>query len=420
MNLLSTYDRFKQVYPAAAGLAISRETAFAFAAKNGLPTKQNEDWHYTSVKVLADVRFMPSAFNPVSASASTLGSIQAKLNNEFCNLIFFNGVYEPRLSDQLPSGVFLEDAVLFPRNFDDTFDALNCAYQVKPYLLKVPTEASVDKPVNFLFFSSVEGGPALMSHPRIQIEVGNRSSISIIESFYGASGVSYFVNSIMDLQVGESARVTYVRAQCESDNGINIGRSRIQVGQNANLEFLSFSTGAGLSRHSLSVNLNGPGSNSEILGVYKVSAKQHLDNTTSINHFVGHCSSNQLYKGILDDESRSVFSGKVFIQKNAQKASSAQLNKNLLLSSKAEADSKPNLEIYADDVKASHGSTVGQLNREEVFYMQSRAISKEKAIAMLSKGFLTEVVYKVTNDKVRSWLLRELEQVFEGPKKGGN
>ena len=102
MNLLSTYDRFKQVYPAAAGLAISRETAFAFAAKNGLPTKQNEDWHYTSVKVLADVRFMPSAFNPVSASASTLGSIQAKLNNEFCNLIFFNGVYEPRLSDQLP------------------------------------------------------------------------------------------------------------------------------------------------------------------------------------------------------------------------------------------------------------------------------------------------------------------------------
>lgn len=420
MNLLSTYDRFKQVYPAGEALAISRETAYTFAMKNGLPSRKNEDWHYTSVKVLADVPFMPSAFNPIPASENTRRLIQSKINREFCNIIFFNGVYDSSLSDKLPSGVSLREISHHPQHFDDSFDALNGAYQISPYTLEVQSETSVEKPVNFIFYSSADGGPALMSHPRICIEVGKRASVSVIESYYGTEGVSYFVNSVMDFQIGESARATYVRLQSESENSINIGRSRINVAQNANLEFLSYATGAGLARHTLNVNLNGSGSNSEILGVYKVTGKQHVDNTTSINHLIGNCNSNQLYKGILDGESRSVFNGRVFIQKDAQKANSAQLNNNLLLNSKAEADSKPNLEIFADDVKASHGSTVGQLNRDEVFYLQSRAIPKEKAIALLSKGFLFEVIYKISDEAVRSWLVRELENTFKSTKTIGS
>ncbi|HEY1080271.1 MAG TPA: SufD family Fe-S cluster assembly protein, partial [Bdellovibrio sp.] len=158
--------------------------------------------------------------------------------------------------------------------------------------------------------------------------------------------------------------------------------------------------------------LKGAGSDSQILGVYAVQGSQHVDNTTLIDHAVGECNTTQLYKGILDGESRAVFCGKVLIRKDAQKANSAQLNNNLILNTKAEADSKPSLEIYADDVKAAHGSTVGQLNKEELFYLQSRAIPKAKAVPMLSYGFLSEVIYKLSDEKTQKWLSRHLDEVF--------
>lgn len=412
MNLLSTYDRFSQTYPAEGALAGFRQAGYDYAVHKGLPTKKDEEWHYTSVKVLGEVNFMPSAFNPVEPSHETILAIKNFLNPSFTNVVFFNGVLNKTLSEELPSGFSLRELSEYPNHFDDTFDALNGAYLAKPFVLSLAKETSVKKPVNFVFFTSVEGGPALMVHPRIRVEIGARSSVKILESYYGRAGVSYFVNSVFDLQVGESAQVTYVRVQGESENAINIGRTRIHVGKNANLESLAFATGAGLSRHSLEVCLKGPGSNSQILGVYAVQGSQHVDNTSLIDHEVGECNTNQLYKGILDGESKAVFCGKVLIQKGAQKANSAQLNNNLLLSSKAEADSKPSLEIFADDVKAAHGSTVGQLNREELFYLLSRAIPKSKAIPMLSYGFLSEVIYKISDESIQKWLSRHLDEAF--------
>lgn len=412
MNLLSTYDRFSQVHPAEGALAAFRQAGYDYALHKGLPTRKEEDWHYTSVKVLGEVNFMPSAYNPVEPSHDTIMMIKTHLNPEFTNIVFFNGVLNRTLSAELPAGFTLRELSEYPNHFDDTFDALNGAYLAKPLNLVVEKETSVEKPVNFVFFTSVEGGPALMVHPRLRVEVGARSSVRLLESHYGAQGVSYFVNSVFDLHVSESAHVTYVRVQGESNSAINIGRTRIQVEKNAHLESLAFATGAGLSRHTLEVKLNGAGSHSEVLGVYAVQGSQHVDNTTLIDHAVGGCETNQLYKGILDGESRAVFCGKVLIQKEAQKANSAQLNNNLLLSGKAEADSKPNLEIYADDVKAAHGSTVGQLNREELFYLLSRAIPKEKAISMLSYGFLSEVIYKISDETIQKWLSRHLDEAF--------
>ncbi|XGC81011.1 Fe-S cluster assembly protein SufD [Bdellovibrio bacteriovorus] len=413
MNLLSTYDRFSQAYPAEGALASFRQAGYDYALHKGLPTRKDEDWHYTNVKVLADVNFMPSAFNPVEPSHDTILEIKKILNPEFTNVVFFNGVLNKTLSSELPHGFTLRELSEYPNHFDDTFDALNGAYLAKPFVVALAKETSVEKPVNFVFFTSVEGGPALMVHPRIRVEVGARSSVRILESYYGKAGVSYFVNSVLDLQIAENAKVSYTRVQAESENAINIGRTRIHVAKNATLESLAFATGAGLSRHSLEVLLTGPGSNSEILGVYAVKGSQHVDNTSVIDHQVGDCNTNQLYKGILDDESRAAFVGKVLIQKGAQKANSAQLNNNLLLSSKAEADSKPCLEVYADDVKAAHGSTVGQLNREELFYLQSRAIPKSLAIPMLSYGFLSEVIYKISDDSIQKWLTRHLDEAFK-------
>lgn len=412
MNLLSGYEKFSQTNPAQGALASFRQAGYDYAMKKGLPTRKDEDWHYTSVKALAEEEFLASAVKPFEPSHETLTVIRQKLNPEFTNLVFFNGVLNKTLSADLPSGVTWHETESYSAGFDDSFDALNGAYVTKPLFLSVARETSVEKPVNFVFFTSAEGGPAMMVHPRISVQVGSRSSVRLLESHYGSAGTTYFVNSVFDLHVEDSAKVTYVRLQADSAGAFNVGRTRICVEKNATLESLAFATGAQLSRHSLDVLLNGPGSNSEILGVYAVRGDQHVDNTSLINHKVGECNTNQLYKGILDGESKAVFCGKVLIQKGAQKANSAQLNNNLLLSGKAEADSKPCLEIYADDVKAAHGSTVGQLNREELFYLQSRAIPKEKAIPMLSYGFLSEVIYKLSDETIQTWLSRHLDEAF--------
>ncbi|WP_413559353.1 Fe-S cluster assembly protein SufD [Bdellovibrio sp. HCB209] len=412
MNLLSTYDKFSQAHPAKGALATFRQAGYDYALKKGLPTRKDEAWHYTSVKVLADNSFLPSALNAVAPSHDTMVAIKKAINPEFTNLVFFNGVFNKTLSSDLPQGFTLGEIAEYPKQFDDTFDALNGAYSETPFVLSLAKETSVEKPVNFVFFTSNEGGAAVMVNPRVRLEVGARSSLRVLESHYGMAGTSYFANSIFDLQVGESAKVIYVRVQAESLNAVNIGRTRISLGKFANLESLAFSTGAQLSRHNLDLVLTEKGSTSEVLGIYAVQGTQHVDNTTLIDHAVGECATHQLYKGILDGSGRSAFNGRILIRKDAQKADSSQLNNNLLLSNKAEADSKPSIEVYADDVKAGHGSTVGQLNKEELFYLLSRAIPKDKAIAMLSYGYLSEVLYKVSDDGIQKWLTQHLDEAF--------
>ncbi|QDK36240.1 Fe-S cluster assembly protein SufD [Bdellovibrio sp. NC01] len=407
MNLLSGYDKFNQANPANAALAAFRQAAFDYASKKGLPTRKDEDWHYTSVKSLTEKDYALSA--KTEPSADSLVELKKLLNPAFTNVVFVNGVLNKSLSSDLPAGFTMREPSDYSEVFMDTFEALNAAYTAKPMVLNLAKETSVEKPVNFVFYTDAD--TAVMTHPRIRLDVSARSSVKVLESYYG-KGANYFVNSLFDLHIGDNANVTYVRVQSEAETAINIGRTRITVGKDANLQSLALATGAGLSRHSLEVLLKEKGSNSDILGIYAVKGTQHVDNTTVIDHQVGECNTNQLYKGILDDSSRAAFSGKVLIQKDAQKANSAQLNNNLLLSSKAEADSRPSLEIFADDVKAAHGSTTGQLNREELFYLLSRAIPKDKAIQMLSYGFLSEVVYKISDDSIQHWLTRHLDEAF--------
>lgn len=411
MSLFSSYEKLSKQSDGTA-LRAFRQKAFEFASAKGLPTRQDEDWHYTSVKLLNETEYTASSPEGFLPPHELFVEVKKFLNPDFTNLVFFNGVFNRTLSDEIPKTFKMEPSKNWAAEFTDTFDALNAAYLTQSWDLEVSPETSVEKPVNVVFFCSNMDGVATMVHPRLNISVGKRSSLRLLESYYGATSGAYFVNGVTNLHVGESAKATYIRLQNEPVNAVNIGRTNIQVAANANLESLSYATGARLGRHSLNVVLSGTGSHSEVLGLYSVSGNQHVDNTTTIDHAVGACDTNQLYKGILDGESRAVFNGKVLIRKDAQKANSAQLNNNLLLSQKAEADSKPNLEIYADDVKASHGSTVGQLNAEEIFYLQSRAIPKEKAIPMLSYGYLSEVIYKISDENIQHWLTRHLDEAF--------
>lgn len=411
MSLFSSYEKFSKSSPADAALAAFRQSAFEFAQNKGLPTRKDEDWHYTSVKLLGETDYTASTAEGFLPAHELFVDVKKFLNPEFTNFVFFNGIFNRTLSDETPKTVKFEPSKNWQTTFADAFDALNGAYLTQSWDLEIPAETSVDKPVNFVFFTSNSEGLALMVHPRLNIKVGKRSSVRVLESYYGTAG-AYFVNAVTNMVVGENAKATYVRVQNEPTTAVNIGRTNISVEAHANVECLSYATGARLGRHSLDVVLKGMASHTEVLGVYAVSGDQHVDNTTSIDHAVGACDTNQLYKGILDGSSRAVFNGKVLIRKDAQKANSAQLNNNLLLSRNAEADSKPNLEIYADDVKASHGSTVGQLNAEEIFYLQSRAIPKEKAIPMLSYGYLSEVIYKLSDDDIQKWLSRHLDEAF--------
>lgn len=413
MSLFSSYEKFSKSSPADGALLAFRQAGFDYAQNKGLPSRKDEDWHYTSVKVLGESEFTPSTAEGFLPPHELFVEVKKYLHADFTNFVFFNGVFNHTLSDQAPKEVKITPSSQWATEFADVFDALNGAYLTQAWDVEIPAETSVEKPVNFVFFTANSDGLSTMVHPRLNIKVGKRSSVRFLESYYGSAVAAYFVNPVTSLRVAESAKVTYVRLQNEAKTGFNIGRTNISLEGNAHLESLSYSTGARLARHSLNVELIGAGSHSEILGLYAVSGDQHVDNTTVIDHAVGACDSNQLYKGILDGESRAVFNGKVLIRKDAQKANSAQLNNNLLLSQKAEADSKPNLEIHADDVKASHGSTVGQLNAEEVFYLQSRAIPKEKAIPMLSYGYLSEVIYKISDETIQRWLTRHLDEAFK-------
>ena len=198
------------------------------------------------------------------------------MNPEFANIVFFNGVLNKTLSEELPAGFTVREPSEYPTQFADAFDALNGVYQEKLFTIVLAKETSVEKPVNFVFYTSDEGGPALMTNPRIRLEVGARSSVRLLESHYGSAS-KYFVNSFFDLHVNESAKVTYVRVQAEGLQAVNIGRTRITMAKHAHLESLAFATGAALSRHNLEVLLKGEGSSSEVLGVYAVSGNQHVD-----------------------------------------------------------------------------------------------------------------------------------------------
>ncbi len=421
MNLLNQFDKFLKHSHQSSEVLEFRSRAVDFLKTHGLPTRKDDDWKYTSLKILSDETFLPAQIDNLQASHETLQNIRNRLNPEFINIIFHNGVLNKTLSslEELPGGVQFVEQKNHQRDraeFEDSFAALNAAYFEKQYILEVEPDISIKRPIQFLFFSSLEQGPAILVSPNVTVSVGARASLSIIETYEGQDEARYFVNSQFDLKVGESGKVSHIRVQSESKRAINIGLTRVFLGENSSLHTLAYSTGSLLARYNLRLTLKCLGASAIVDGAYIVRGAQHLDNVTVIDHAIGGCSTSQHYKGVVADRARTIFNGKVIIQKHAQKANSQQLNNNLLLSREAEADSRPQLEIYADDVKASHGSTIGQLNREELFYLESRAISPDLAVPMMSLGYLSELIYKIEDEQIQKWLLKKLHDAFVGLK----
>ncbi len=422
MNYSETFEKFNSEFPSSTESGRQgRQSALQFFNENGLPTRKNEDWKYTGLKVLSENNFsIPKPGQPIPPDVLSL--IKTFLRKEMLDLVFFNGEYRPELSATV-TGLSVkilapsEDKIDFKKaslvRGDIHLQALGEMFSQNEIKIEISENVSLKKPVRLMFLNHLCGGPSLMMHPRLQINIGKASKATVLESHHGLETARYFVNSRTRVRCSENSNLSYALHQDQSETSVHIAQTIFDIEKTARLQSLSFQTGSLLSRHNVDVKLQKENSEVELLGLSVLARKQHCDNKTLIRHEVGQCTTRQLYKSILAGESRYVFSGKIKIARGAQKASSEQLNKNLLISSLAEVDSEPQLEVEADDVKATHGSTIGQLNKEEIFYFKSRGISEEKALDLLSFGFAADVMERIENLELKTLLITALQKSFK-------
>jgi len=394
----------------------------------GIPTTKEEEWKYTNIARLMEHRFQISTVHEIN---------EQEAFNRYCspkeiNIVFVNGIFAPTLSNlkNLPKGVVisnLQDAI---RNNDkdlaaffkrtetkdtESFLFLNNALFQNGAFVRVEPKIIVEPLIHIIHVTS-SSSPEVISCPRSMMILGKSAEAKILESHVAFSPIVYFTNAVADCLLAEDSKLLYCKAQGESRQSFHIETTRGWQERNSQLHTFSLSVGGLLTRNNLHISLNGEGAGAILNGLYCINEKQHVDNHTSIDHRVPNCTSNQLYKGILNDSSRAVFNGKIYVRKDAQQTNSYQLNKNLLLGGDCRVDTKPQLEIFANDVKCTHGATIGQLSEEEIFYLQSRAIPKSSAIKLLARGFVDDILNTIGNDAITSKLNKLLAPTFSALK----
>lgn len=419
-------DAFSELTGARAGepswVERLREGAFGRFEELGFPTTDEEDWKYTNVAPLARKAFRPAALEQVkleSAAVEPFVSAEARRSR----LVFVNGVYSPEHSSReaLPAQVTVEElgAALAGEHGEvlweylgrlsgegsDAFTALNTAFLGGGALLLIPKGVAVEAPVQLLFLTApVEGEAASLSFPRVLVVAERDSRLDIIETYAAVGDAEYFTDAVVEVFVGEGARVAHYKVQDEADSAYHVASTRAEVSKDGAYELTTVTLGARLSRHEIEVALTSPGAECRVDGLYIVGDGQHTDTHSLIEHREPHCASRQNYKGILDGKSRAVFNGRVYVHEGANGTDAQQSNKNLLLSTDARVDTKPQLEIYNDDVKCAHGATVGQLEEEELFYLLSRGLHPDLARNLLTYGFAEEIVANIKHESIRAQL----------------
>lgn len=412
MKILNTFSDFQKASNAGEHLKKQRQLAFEKISNQNFPNKKDEDWKYINLKPILESK--ASALDATLASELTHEDLvwaRGFVQQNAINLVFLNGQLNLTLSnmDELSSYLDVSAMRFEEAKFRDKFAELNQAFFSAGISLELARDKSVEKPL--MVWNLISSKQEKMASPRLQLKLNFGSKLSLLEGF-ASKDSAHFQNSVLSVQMEESSSLTYVKLQNEGSDSFHISNSNFQLQKSAALTFLQVSIGAQTSRYNVQVDLLGQSAFAAVFGASLTMGTQHSDSCTLISHHVGSCETQQLFKSILADSSRSVFSGKIYIAKDAQLANSSQLNNSLLLSSLAEADSKPQLEIYADDVKASHGSTVGQLNDDEIFYLQSRGISKAIAVPMLSQAFLEEVILKIENKIMSEAVLTHARAAF--------
>jgi Fe-S cluster assembly protein SufD len=385
----------------------------------GFPTTRDEEWRFTNVAPIADKAFT-SVPPPGGQPATPAGEVDAfRLPRAGAELVFVDGWFAPALSrpGTLPRGIRTGSlaAALTSDGHDVAaqlgrvapvdrlpFVALNTAFLADGAWVQVPARMVVEDPVHLLFISTGAAGGFSISHPRVLIVLGEESQATVVETYAGAGDARYFTNAVTEIVLGDNAVLDHYKFQRESPEAYHIGAIHLTTHRNGNAASHSISLGGALVRNDIVAALDGEGSECTLNGLYLADGHRLVDNHTTIDHARPHCGSREIYKGILAGRARGVFNGKIIVRPDAQKTDAKQTNRALLLSEDAQINTKPQLEIFANDVKCTHGAAVGQLDDEAVFYMRSRGLGLDAARGMLIHAFAADVLNRMPLEPVRT------------------
>jgi Fe-S cluster assembly protein SufD len=392
-------------------LAATRRRGLETFCELGFPTPRDEDWRFTSVAPIAQTPFVHATNGVSLVGPGHLDRFQW-LDETVATLVFINGRYVASASHlhRVPTAVkvgSLANAVAEPGNDIEThlaqvatpnrhaFTALNTAFLADGGFISVPESVVLGAPIHLLFVSTGDRGRPAMAHPRVLILMGANSQASVVESYVGVGASRYFANTVTEIVTSDHSRLDHYKLQQEAIDSAHMGGMYINAARTSTVTCHSISLGGSFVRNDIVVTLNGSGAECTLNGLYFADRRTLVDNHTTIDHAQPHCSSRELYKGILGDHARAVFNGKIVVRPDAQKTDAKQTNKALLLSEDAQINTKPQLEIFANDVRCTHGAAVGQMDDEALFYLRARGLSEQDARRILIKAFAGDVLNRL-------------------------
>jgi Fe-S cluster assembly protein SufD len=425
-NIESYLETFTEFEKRAAGTNLAwlrklREDAFARFCQVGFPTTRDEDWRFTNVSAISRAQFALAGKSDARLSASDLK--QWRMEASAAQLVFVDGQFRSDLSQigRLAGGITVstlkeetaKSAKLLESHLGryldiqrDSFSALNTAFAEDGAFVRVARGTPLEQPIHLLFISTVADS-SRMVHPRNLLIFEKETQATIVEEYVSLGGGTILCNSATELIAGENSTISHYMIEREEKDAFNVSTLRMQLARSANVASHSLLLGGGLVRNNVHPVLAGEGAECLINGLFVGNGKQHLDNFMHVEHASPHCSSRQFYNGILDDQAHGVFHGRIVVHKDAQKTDAKQTNRNLLLSDSAQIDTKPQLEIYADDVKCTHGATIGQIEENALFYLRSRGIEEIAARRLLIMAFAGECL-----DRMKVGTAREHAEVL--------
>lgn len=410
------------------GYSVVRQAALAALDRSGFPTPKSESWKYTNVTPYLRKSFAIPSHKKQDQGESLTPFYIEQISTR---IVFVNGALSVVPSD-LPRGVRVssfadliqskdsrvdELGAEFETSRKRAFRALNGALMSQGCLIEVESGIDHGSPIHILHLTTSDASLQAF-FPRVRVIAGNGSSIRIVESFIGLSGAEYLVSAATDLILGDNAAIEYTKFIEETANSLHVGDLEARLGSDARLTTHAFSFSGGTIRNEVEVSLNGTGGTASLYGLTALNNSEHVDNHLVIRHVAPHCESRELYKGVYGDQSHGVFSGTIEVSPGAQKTNAYQSNKSILLSNESRSDSMPQLKIWADDVKCSHGATVGQLDEDALFYLRSRGIPYAEAKGLMIRAFVGELIKPLAHggvlDYVNSRLTSKLKQLGIG------
>lgn len=394
-----------------------RLKAFNKFKELGLPNKKWEEWQFTDFSSINKFNFRLSKDSDLPTLPKT---IPGRISNSYI-IFIVNGHYQPQLSE-IPSSVsiakgldhFRSNPELYSiNNSSNPFLSLNTSMMNSGLPIYIKNNAIIEKPIQVVYLTT-NISDELMNHPRFSFNAGENSESTIIEQYIGSTSNSYFVNAVTQVNIEKNAKLNHVRIQEDDQTSHHTAYTYYNLNKSSILNSTSISSGSKLYRHNIKLVLNDEGADATLNGLSLTKHSQHHDQHVIVDHNSDACHSNQLFKYILSDKSSGVFNGRVIVRESTKQTDANQSNKNLLLSPHSLMNANPQLEIYAEDVKCSHGSTTGQIDSEALFYLRSRGISKQKAIELIIGGFAEDILENIKNDDLKTFLSNNIFSWLEG------